>query len=74
MQIKTCYHVLTLVIISASVKPAQLTTALVVLLVVSTESAVLLLMFHRDLCCNLGLGLGTGLTSTSNWLPSVTGG
>lgn len=52
------------------VKTAPLTSALVVLSALSTGSGRLLLVLHRS----LDLGRGTGLTLTSDWLPSVAAG
>ena len=52
-----------------------LTSVLVVLLVLWIESTVLLLLLLQSAFgFSLLLGRGTGLTSTSDWLPSVTGG
>lgn len=52
-----------------------LTSVLVVLLVLSIVSTVLLLLLlQSSFGFSLVLGWGTGLTTTSDWLPSVTGG
>lgn len=55
---------------TVSVKTAPLTTAFVVLSTLSTGSGRLLLVLHISLV----LGRGTGLTLTSDWLPSVAAG
>lgn len=63
--IVTCFHKLILLIISPRVRTAELTTALVVLLVWSAESTALLVL-HWACGFNLDLGRGTGLTLTSD--------
>lgn len=55
---------------TVNVKTAPLTTALVALSTLSTGSGRLLLVLH----ISLDLGRGTGLTLTSDWLPSVAAG
>lgn len=69
----TYYYDFMIITISPSVKTSQLTNALVVLLVLSTESLMSLLL-HCAFGCTLDLGRGTGLTLTSDWPLSVTAG